>query len=63
MDVENNPLNKTILKSISDVAQAMDKKTIAEFVESAETVRILELMGVDYVQGYHIGKPSLFYEE
>lgn len=58
-DVENNPLNKTILKSISDVAQAMGKKTVAEFVESAETVRILELMGVDYVQGYHIGKPVI----
>jgi diguanylate cyclase (GGDEF)-like protein len=58
-DVEHNALNKTILKSISDVAQAMGKKTIAEFVESAETVRILELMGVDYVQGFHIGKPEI----
>ncbi|MEJ2142178.1 MAG: EAL domain-containing protein [Gammaproteobacteria bacterium] len=58
-DVENNPLNKTILKSISDVAQAMDKKTIAEFVESKETVRILELIGVDYVQGLYIGKPEI----
>lgn len=58
-DVENNPLNKTILKSISDVAQVMGKKTIAEFVESEETVRILDLIGVDFVQGFYIGKPVI----
>lgn len=57
--IKYNPLNKTILKSISDVAQAMGKQTIAEFVDSDETVRILELIGVDFVQGYYIGKPVI----
>lgn len=58
-DIEHNPLNKTILKSLNDVAQAMGKKTVAEFVENAEIVRMLDLMGVDYIQGYHIGKPEI----
>jgi diguanylate cyclase (GGDEF)-like protein/PAS domain S-box-containing protein len=58
-DIEHNPLNKTILKSLNDVAQAMGKKTVAEFVETEEIVRMLDLMGVDYVQGFHIGKPEI----
>ena len=58
-DVEDNPLNKTILKSLNDVAQAMGKQTIAEFVETAESVKMLKLMGVDYVQGHYIGKPVI----
>lgn len=58
-DIEHNPLNKTILKSLNDVAQAMGKKTVAEVVESAEIVRMLDLMGVDYIQGFHIGIPEI----
>lgn len=33
------------------------KKTIAEYVENAESLEILRNMGVDYAQGYYIGKP------
>jgi EAL domain-containing protein (putative c-di-GMP-specific phosphodiesterase class I) len=35
----------------------MGKKTIAEFVTDEETIRLLEKAGVDYAQGYHVGKP------
>ena len=35
----------------------MGKKTVAEFVESAEEVRLIRMSGVDYAQGYHIGRP------
>ena len=43
---------------MADVAKGMRIKTIAEFVENEETVRILKEYGVDYAQGYYIGKPS-----
>ncbi len=36
----------------------MGKKTIAEFVESAEILEHLMQLGVDYAQGYFIGKPK-----
>ncbi len=35
----------------------MGLATIAEFVGDEETVGVLRGIGVDYVQGYHIGKP------
>jgi EAL domain-containing protein (putative c-di-GMP-specific phosphodiesterase class I) len=40
------------------LAQELNIQTIAEFVESEEIVEILDDMGVDYYQGYHIGKPN-----
>ncbi|MEK7851881.1 MAG: EAL domain-containing protein [Deltaproteobacteria bacterium] len=36
----------------------MGIKTVAEFVESEETLQLLKEYGVDYAQGYLIGKPG-----
>ena len=36
----------------------MGIETIAEFVENGEIIKILKEYGVDYAQGYFIGKPS-----
>ena len=33
-------------------------KTVAEFVEDESIVATLQEMGVDFMQGFHIGKPS-----
>ncbi len=46
------------VKAIADVARGMGIKTIAEFVENNEIIKILKECGVDYGQGYFIGKPS-----
>jgi EAL domain-containing protein (putative c-di-GMP-specific phosphodiesterase class I) len=45
------------VKAVVDVSRALHKKTIAEFVGGEETVRLLRAGGVDYAQGFHIGKP------
>ena len=44
------------VKAIADVARGMGIKTIAEFVENNEIIKILKEYGVDYGQGYFIGK-------
>jgi GGDEF domain-containing protein len=36
----------------------MDKQTIAEYVTDAETSALLLAAGVDYAQGFHIGRPG-----
>ena len=36
----------------------MGMRTIAEFVENKDVLHKLEEMGVDYVQGYYVGKPT-----
>ncbi len=39
------------------MAHALGKQTIAEFVEDEATLDILKAYGVDYAQGYFLGKP------
>lgn len=58
-DLENNSLNREIVHSMHNIARIMGKQTIAEFVESAEAAKILEEMGIDFLQGYYIGKPEI----
>ncbi len=51
-----------MVKSINDVGHIMGKKTIAEFVENEQIFNLLNELGVDYAQGYGIGKPVLLNE-
>jgi EAL domain-containing protein (putative c-di-GMP-specific phosphodiesterase class I) len=53
----NEPADQILVKSMVDVAHNLGKKVIAEYVENQETVDLLRSYGVDYVQGYHLGKP------
>lgn len=56
-DLPNDRDNQVFVKAIVDVARGMRKTTVAEFVEDAETLEMLQRFGVDLVQGYHLDKP------
>lgn len=58
-NLPNSPVDQAMVRAMNDVAHALDKKTVAEFVEDEETLRILAAIGVDYAQGYHVGRPEL----
>ncbi|MCW8866719.1 MAG: EAL domain-containing protein [Colwellia sp.] len=58
VDLATNPVDLALVKAIYEVATALGKKTVAEFVENEETLRILAEVGVTYAQGYHLGKPK-----
>ncbi len=57
--IHNNPINQAMVKSIHEVGKVMNKKTIAEFVESEEDIATLKTIGVDYLQGYAIQEPEV----
>lgn len=57
-DIIDDPIDCAMVKSITDIAQVMEMKTIAEFVENNEIKDMLKEIGVDYVQGYEIGMPQ-----
>jgi EAL domain-containing protein (putative c-di-GMP-specific phosphodiesterase class I) len=57
-DLTTDEVDKTIVQSISQIAKATNKLTIAEHVGDAETYDLLLDIGVDYAQGYYIGKPA-----
>ena len=57
-DIAKKPEDRIFVKAITDMAHAMGKRVIAEFVENAEILSILAELGVDDAQGYHFGQPS-----
>jgi EAL domain-containing protein (putative c-di-GMP-specific phosphodiesterase class I) len=52
-----NADDQHIVKAIVQIAVGLGKQTIAEFVGDAATVGLLRQYGVDFAQGYHVGKP------
>lgn len=53
-----NQVDQAMVQSIIQVARALGKTTIAEFVQNEETLNLLRRSGVDYVQGYYLGEPG-----
>ncbi|QSX34025.1 EAL domain-containing protein [Shewanella avicenniae] len=56
--IATNARDFAIVKSIHDVCQTMGIETVAEFVESREIIDKLNDIGVNYAQGYVIGRPK-----
>ncbi len=57
-DIVDDVIDFAVVKSINEVGQLMGMETIAEFVENDEIRDMLRIIGVNYVQGYGIGKPE-----
>ena len=57
--IHKNRHDYAMARSINDLAHFLGQETIAESVENDEIVTKLEEIGVDYLQGWGIGKPKL----
>jgi len=53
----HSPDNQTRVREITAMAKEGEKKTIAEFVEDANTLATLWSCGIDYIQGYFLQEP------
>ena len=53
-----SPADQHIVKAVVDSSRGLGKETIAEFVEDQATLDLLRDYGVDYAQGFHIGRPA-----
>lgn len=58
-DILDDMVDLAMVRSINEVGHVMGKKTIAEFVENERILDLLRELGVDYAQGYGVGKPVL----
>jgi diguanylate cyclase (GGDEF)-like protein len=56
-DMINDPIDFEIVKSIKGIGHAMNMDIIAEYVENEKIFSSLKLLGVDFAQGFGIGKP------
>jgi PAS domain S-box-containing protein len=57
-DLLSNQDDERLVQAIVTMAHDLGKKTTAEGVENAATLDRLRELGVDYAQGYHIGRPA-----
>jgi diguanylate cyclase (GGDEF)-like protein/PAS domain S-box-containing protein len=56
----DDPVAEAIVETIQRISHIMGKRTIAESVENEAMSTRLREMGVDFVQGYAIGRPRPF---
>ena len=56
-DIRRDQVDHALVKSINDIGRVLGLSTVAEFVEDEATLALLRDIGVDYVQGHHMGVP------
>jgi diguanylate cyclase (GGDEF)-like protein len=59
-NIESDVIDHAFVKSITDIANAMQIRTVAEWVENENIVGTLKNIGVNYVQGFGISKPMSY---
>jgi diguanylate cyclase (GGDEF)-like protein len=55
--ISQDKVDYAMVRSIKDVGHVMGKKIVAKSVETAAVLEKLRELGVDYVQGFEVGKP------
>ncbi|MET0460891.1 MAG: EAL domain-containing protein, partial [Ilumatobacteraceae bacterium] len=53
----SNPTDRLVIDAVVTLAQGLGKHVIAEFVGDEATLDFLARRGVDYAQGFHVGRP------
>jgi len=56
-DMHRDEVDRAMVKSINDIGHTMGIATVAECVETEETLAAVRQVGIDFVQGYAIGRP------
>jgi EAL domain-containing protein (putative c-di-GMP-specific phosphodiesterase class I) len=57
VDIARDPSARQIVRALVELARALDAETIAEWVEDDVTIEVLRSLGVDFAQGFAIGRP------
>ncbi|USX18735.1 EAL domain-containing protein [Oxalobacteraceae bacterium OTU3REALA1] len=54
--IAQNPVHRAMVEAIHKVGQVIGIQTIAEFVEDTVTLDVVNNIGIDYAQGYAVGR-------
>jgi diguanylate cyclase (GGDEF)-like protein/PAS domain S-box-containing protein len=57
-DLPDSRTDQLIVKALVEVCEGLGIKTVAEFVGDQRTMEMVRELGVDYAQGYHLGRPE-----
>ncbi|MHB8455764.1 MAG: putative bifunctional diguanylate cyclase/phosphodiesterase [Acidiferrobacterales bacterium] len=56
-NIATNPVDKAMVKAMNEIAHTLGKQTVAEFADSESGYSVLKEIGVDYGQGFLLGRP------
>lgn len=56
-DITENRISEAMVAAITQVAKVMELETVAEYVESKKSRKLVAKLGVDYAQGHIVGRP------
>ncbi|GBF35045.1 diguanylate cyclase/phosphodiesterase [Desulfocucumis palustris] len=56
-NIEKEYSYRALVQAMNAVAHTLGKKTVAEYVENENVLRILDELKIDYAQGFFLGKP------
>jgi EAL domain-containing protein (putative c-di-GMP-specific phosphodiesterase class I) len=57
-DLVHSMASRKVVEAIVNLAHGFDLQTVAEGVEDEETLSLLRGLGVDFAQGFHLGRPA-----
>lgn len=57
-NVNEDKFAYSIVQTISEFAKRMDIQTVAEQIETQDELQTVMELGIDYLQGYHLGRPA-----
>ena len=57
-EVTRSKVDQTMVRMIAEVAEAAGLQTVAEYVESAAALKLLAKYGIDYAQGFYVGRAT-----
>ncbi|MGK2868874.1 MAG: EAL domain-containing protein [Mycobacterium sp.] len=57
-DIENDPVKRALATSIVQLATELGSSTVAEAIENPEQMCALRALGIQYGQGYLLGRPG-----
>ena len=58
-----DPMDHVMVRSISEIARLSNAATIAEYVETTDLLAELTRLGIDYAQGFAVGRPMPIAEQ
>ncbi len=56
--IANSEIDQRMVGAMVEIARGFELQTVAEFVEDAEALESIRALGVDFAQGYHLGRPE-----
>jgi Amt family ammonium transporter len=58
-DIHHDEVDRGMVKGINEIGHSLGISTVAEWVETEQALAALQHIGVDFAQGYLIGRPRV----